>query len=73
MRVRKYFIFNYLYEYSGGEGGIRTPDTRRYTRFRVVRDRPDSATSPTPERNLPLTIGDFRAGAKTGMAADLFF
>ena len=20
MRVRKYFIFNYLYEYSGGEG-----------------------------------------------------
>ena len=30
----------------GGEGGIRTLDTLRYTRFRVVRIQPDSATSP---------------------------
>ena len=40
--------------FHGGEGGIRTLDTLLgYTRFPIVRARPDYATSPRPP-NLPL-------------------
>ena len=41
-----------------GEGGIRTLGTRRYTRFPVVPDRPDSGTSPInmPERGNVFSI-----------------
>ena len=43
------------YEYSldtikSGEGGIRTHEGVTPTRFRVVRDQPDSATSPNAIR-----------------------
>ena len=35
---------------SGGEGGIRTHGTLRYTRSPSARDKPDYATSPHVER-----------------------
>ncbi len=40
-----------------GERGIRTPDAFRHTRFRVVRDQPDSAISPL--RKYSSSIGHF--------------
>ena len=44
---------------SGGEGGIRTLDTFRYTRFPSVRTRPDYATSPLIDCAIPLTGGHY--------------
>ena len=41
-----------------GEGGIRTHEGITPTRFRVVRDQPDSATSPYALRRIPILDAD---------------
>ena len=42
------------FKIKGGEGGIRTHDTLRYTRFPSGRVRPDCATSPRLRDQAPI-------------------
>ena len=51
-------IYLSIVSYRNGEGGIRTHEGVTPTRFRVVRDQPDSATSPHALRRMSTLKAD---------------